>query len=92
MIGTGYVGLVSGVCFSDLGNDVICVDKDSRPTGTDARVIQVAQSGIATGLLSIPLRYMHTPSEMVDLEDIENTVKLLVAFAQSLKAGDNGIW
>ena len=29
MIGTGYVGLVSGVCFSDLGNDVICVDKDS---------------------------------------------------------------
>ena len=29
MIGTGYVGLVSGVCFSDLGNDVICVDRDS---------------------------------------------------------------
>ena len=28
MIGTGYVGLVSGVCFSDLGNDVVCVDKD----------------------------------------------------------------
>ena len=28
MIGTGYVGLVSGVCFSDLGNDVICVDRD----------------------------------------------------------------
>ena len=30
MIGTGYVGLVSGVCFSDLGNDVICVDKDEE--------------------------------------------------------------
>ena len=30
MIGTGYVGLVSGACFSDLGNDVICVDKDSK--------------------------------------------------------------
>ena len=30
MIGTGYVGLVSGVCFSDLGNDVICVDKDTN--------------------------------------------------------------
>ena len=30
MIGTGYVGLVSGVCFSDLGHDVICVDKDQN--------------------------------------------------------------
>ena len=60
--------------------------------GTDARAIQVAQSGIATGLLSIPLRYMHTPSEMVDLKDIEHTVQLLVAFAQSLKAGENGVW
>lgn len=68
------------------------IEAASRPTGTDARAIQVAQSGIATGLLSIPLRYMHTPSEMVDLEDIENTVQLLVAFAESLKKGDRGNW
>ncbi len=68
------------------------LEADPRPTGTDARAIQVAQSGIATGLISIPLRYMHTPSEMVDLEDIENTVKLLVAVARSLKKGERGIW
>ena len=68
------------------------IEADARPTGTDARAIQVAQSGVATGLLSIPLRYMHTPSEMVNLEDIENTIKLLVVFAQSLKKGENGIW
>jgi tetrahedral aminopeptidase len=68
------------------------IEADPRPTGTDARAIQVAQAGIATGLLSIPLRYMHTPSEMVDLEDIEHTVQLLVAFSKSLKKGDRGIW
>ena len=65
---------------------------DPRPTGTDARAIQVAQAGIATGLLSIPLRYMHTPSEMVDLDDIESTVQLLVAVARSLNNGDRGVW
>ncbi len=68
------------------------VEADPRPTGTDARAIQVAQAGIATGLLSIPLRYMHTPSELVDLEDIEHTVQLLVAVARSLKKGERGIW
>ncbi len=68
------------------------IEADPRPTGTDARAIQVAQAGIATGLLSIPLRYMHTPSEMVDLKDIEHTVQLLVAVARSLKKGDRGIW
>jgi putative aminopeptidase FrvX len=68
------------------------VEADPRPTGTDARAIQVAQAGIATGLLSIPLRYMHTPSEMVDLEDIEHTVQLLVAVARSFKQGERGIW
>jgi endoglucanase len=68
------------------------VEADPRPTGTDARAIQVAQSGIATGLLSIPLRYMHTPSEMVDLKDIEHTVQLLVAIARSFKKGERGIW
>jgi endoglucanase len=35
---------------------------------------------------------MHTPSEMVDLQDIEYTVQLLVAVAKSLKEGDRGIW
>jgi endoglucanase len=68
------------------------LEADPRPTGTDARAIQVAQAGIATGLLSIPLRYMHTPSEMVDLEDIEHTVQLLVAVARSMKKGERGIW
>lgn len=67
-------------------------EADPRPTGTDARAIQVGRAGVATGLLSVPLRYMHTPSELVDLADIENTVQLLVAFALSLKGGEHGHW
>ena len=64
------------------------LEAEARPTGTDARAIQVARSGVATGLVSIPLRYMHTPCETMDLKDIENTVKLLEGFALSLKKGE----
>jgi len=56
-------------------------------TGTDADAIQISRSGIPTGLVSIPLRYMHSPVEMVDLDDVEATVQLLVAFAESLDQG-----
>ena len=68
------------------------VEAEPRPTGTDARAIQMAGQGVASAGLSIPLRYMHTPSEVIDLEDLENTVKLLVGFAESLKEGENGVW
>ena len=60
----------------------------SRPTGTDARAIQVARDGVPTGLVGIPLRYMHTPSEVIDLNDLEAVVQLLVSFARSLKKGE----
>jgi endoglucanase len=46
---------------------------------TDARAIQLARAGVPAGCLSIPCRYIHSPSEMVDLGDVENAVKLLVA-------------
>lgn len=56
-------------------------------TGTDADAIQISRSGVPAGLVSIPLRYMHSPVEMVDLGDVEATVALLVAFAESLEPG-----
>lgn len=68
------------------------LEADPRPTGTDARAIQVARGGIATGLISVPLRYMHTPSELVDLEDVERCVQLLVEFAKGLEKGDYAHW
>jgi len=46
---------------------------------TDAMAIQMTRSGVLAGCLSVPCRYVHTPSEMVDYEDVQNSVKLLVA-------------
>ncbi|WP_238710726.1 M42 family metallopeptidase [Oceanipulchritudo coccoides] len=68
------------------------IEADPRPTGTDGRELQMGQGGIPTAVVSIPLRYMHTPSEIVDLQDVENTIRLLVAYAKSLKPGDSGDW
>ncbi len=53
-------------------------------TGTDANAMQLNQSGMATGLLSIPLRYMHTPCEVVSLADIDHTARLMAAFIERL--------
>ena len=49
-------------------------------TGTTSDVITTSKSGIPGGLLSIPLRYMHTPVEVIDVEDIERSAKLLVLY------------
>ena len=46
---------------------------------TDARAIQTSRAGVPAGCVSIPCRYVHTPSEMVDYSDVNNAVKLLVA-------------
>ena len=48
-----------------------------RPTGTDARAMQVTRGGVATGLIGVPNRYMHSPSEVVHLDDVENCAKLI---------------
>ena len=50
--------------------------------GTDARAIQLSRAGVPAGCLSIPCRYIHSPSEMVDFQDVENAVRLLVALLQ----------
>ena len=53
-----------------------------RVTGTDADAIATAHRGVATGLVSVPNRYMHSPNEMVMLEDLERAAQLLAAFAR----------
>lgn len=55
-----------------------------RGTGTDANVIQLTREGVATALISIPNRYMHTPCEIVNLNDLENAARLIAAFIRRL--------
>lgn len=54
------------------------------PTGTDARSIQITRSGIPTLLLSLPLRYMHTSVETIDMDDIKTSGQLLARFIASI--------
>jgi len=58
-------------------------------SGTDAWAIQLARGGVATGLVSVPLRYMHTPIEVMHLRDLENSASLLAAFVADLGPGVN---
>jgi len=56
------------------------VSAQPRATGTDANTMQLSRGGVATAIVSIPNRYMHTPVEVISLKDLDNIVKLLVAF------------
>lgn len=51
--------------------------------GTDAGAIHLTREGIPSGVISVPCRYVHTPAEMVDLDDMENAVRLLKTFLTS---------
>jgi len=58
---------------------------DGKVSGTDARVMQVSRSGMATALISIPNRYMHTPVEMISLSDIDKIADLMARYCESIE-------
>lgn len=62
------------------------IEAEPGVTGTDAGTMQVQRGGKACGLVSLPLRYMHTPTETVSLEDVDACVALLVRFIRDLDA------
>ena len=62
-----------------------------RDTGTDADAIYNALKGIPTGLVSVPNRYMHSPNEMVTLDDLDRASQLLAEFARRLEPGTDFI-
>ena len=53
-------------------------------TGTNGWEMQISREGVATAVLSLPLKYMHTPVEVVSLADLEQTARLLAAFVEDL--------
>ena len=62
------------------------VQASARSTGTDADAIHLSRAGVPTGGVSVALRYMHSPVEMVQLDDVDACARLIAAFAQSLSA------
>ncbi len=67
------------------------IDPQASGTGTDTDVIQVARAGVATGLVSIPCRYLHTGSEIVSLQDIDEVADVLALFVLALDEQTNVI-
>lgn len=60
-------------------------------TGTDANAMQISHSGMAVALVAVPIRYMHTPVEMLNLNDVENCAKLMAAFCLAVTEKTNFI-
>ncbi|NJD37806.1 MAG: M42 family metallopeptidase [Geobacter sp.] len=56
-----------------------------RATGTDANVMQISRGGVATALVKLPLRYMHTPVEVLSLGDLEQAARLIVAALKQIR-------
>ncbi len=63
------------------------VESLGRGTGTDADAIHLSRAGVPTGLVSVPCRYMHSPVELVSLDDIDAAARLIAAFARRLEPG-----
>ncbi len=60
------------------------VEASPRPTGTDANIMQINREGVATAVLSVPIRYMHSQVETADLRDIDKTIEFAKHFLEEL--------
>lgn len=58
------------------------VDVTGGGTGTDANAMQISMSGMATGIMGVALRYMHTPCELLSLKDVEDCARLMAAYCR----------
>ena len=67
------------------------ISANPKYSSTDADAIYLVRHGIPTGLISVPNRYMHSPNEIVDPNDLENAARLIAAFCRSLEAGESWV-
>ncbi len=65
------------------------VELTPRGTGTDADKMRFSGKGVPVALMSLPLRYMHSPSEVVNLDDIQEEIDLLVNMIKDLTGNEN---
>jgi putative aminopeptidase FrvX len=65
------------------------IQASARHTSTDADAIHVQRGGVATAVISIPNRYMHSPSEIVSMIDVEAAIQLIAAFCRGVRPGDD---
>ena len=72
---------------AELAEIPFTVESLGRATGTDADAVHASRAGVPTGIVSVPIRYMHSPVELVALSDIDDAAKLIAAFAQRLEPG-----
>jgi len=63
------------------------VTASGRSTGTDADAFHLSRGGVPSAVVSVPLRYMHSPVEMIQLDDVHNAARLIAAFARRLEPG-----
>lgn len=61
------------------------IDVTAGGTGTDGNAMQLNMGGMAVGIVGVPLRYMHTPCELLSLTDVENCAKLMAAYCRAVK-------
>lgn len=69
---------------ADENNIGYVIEACPRPTGTDARALQISREGVPSVLLSIPLRYMHTPNEVINPKTVDTAGKMIALFIASL--------
>jgi endoglucanase len=77
------------VAAAEAENVSYSVGVPGKRSGTDADAIHLARAGVPCGLVSIPLRYMHSPVETVQLDDVEGAIQVLAAFCLRLSGDED---